>query len=142
MKLTIEGLDDSKVVIEIQDQVEAINILRKRWPSIDEEDVDFILLNWEFTVGKDNEYHILISEEDSPVRLLIDGIVRTTKDNFLQENSADGVEPLTEEEISSIHTLEIGQTICIGNCEIKRVRNYHNEDKILLVDKDRYISLP
>lgn len=54
--------------------------------------------------------------------LLLDGCIETTIEKFIESNSGDDLEPLTESIISNIKSLKVGESILVFFTEVKRIR--------------------
>jgi hypothetical protein len=52
--------------------------------------------------------------------LLVEGS-ETTLEDFIKENTAPDVEPITKQEIDSLDKLAIGECVHLGMCEVKRM---------------------
>jgi len=53
-------------------------------------------------------------------KILLDNNFETTLEDFLNENLQTDVEPLTENEISNLNSMSVGDIIYIGIVEVKR----------------------
>ena len=53
--------------------------------------------------------------------ILLDNEDEVLLTDFIKHNTSEDVEPLTKTEIEDLNSLEIGQTIFIGICEVKRI---------------------
>lgn len=53
--------------------------------------------------------------------LLIDNEIETSLEDFIKENTAENVEPITEFEIQFLHNMSINEVCWFGFSHVKRI---------------------